>query len=164
MLFIATALYVAVSCMHINVIWKYVWACASRCEHIILPISSTTIFTVLIKTIWCMPYASIAWLCSDATYNIEAINITVSSKSLNPTLHISPPILVGNALGLKSMCRWFEPVVNHYFSSNSVHLLASRSLQGRPTVRMTEAWRIKLGILVGDKILCMLFFIVKVQI
>ena len=66
-------LYVAVSCMHNNVISKYVWACASRCEHIILPISSTTIFSVLIKTKWYMLGANIRWLCSDATYNIEAI-------------------------------------------------------------------------------------------
>ena len=41
--------------------------------------------------------------------------ITLYSKSLNPTLHISPPSLVGSALGLKSKGRWFEPGVNHYF-------------------------------------------------
>ena len=35
--------------MHNNFILKYVCARASRCEHIILPISSTAIFSVLIK-------------------------------------------------------------------------------------------------------------------
>ena len=55
--------------------------------------------------------------------------ITLDSKSLNLTLHISPPSSVGSALGLKSKGRWFEPAVNHYFSSNDVRLLASRSLQ-----------------------------------
>ena len=79
-LFIATMLYVAVSCMHNNVIYKYVWACTSRCEQIILPISSTTLFSVLIKTIWYLPDATIAWLCSDATYNIEAIYNIVQQK------------------------------------------------------------------------------------
>ena len=54
-----------------------VWECASKCEHIILPILSTTIFSVLIKRIWYIPDATIAWLCSDATYNIEAIYNTV---------------------------------------------------------------------------------------
>ena len=58
------------------------------------------------------------------THNIVAINNTVHSKSLNPTLHISPPSLVGNALGLLSKGCWFEPAVNHYFSSNNVCLLA----------------------------------------
>ena len=53
--------------------------------------------------------------------------ITLYSRSLNPTLHISPPSSVGSALGLKSKSRWFEPAVNHYFSSNNVRLLASRS-------------------------------------
>ena len=75
-----------------------------------------------------MPDAAIAWLCSDATYNIEAIYITLYSKSLNPTLHISLASSVGSALGSKSKGRWFEPAVNHYFSSNNVRL-ASRSLQ-----------------------------------
>ena len=98
-----------------------------RCEHIILPISSTTIFFVLIKTIWYLPYATIAWLCSEATYNIKAI--ILCSKSLNPTLHISRPSSVGSALGLKSKGHWFEPAVNHYFSSKNIRLLASRSLQ-----------------------------------
>ena len=37
------------------------------------------------------------------------------------------PSSVGNALGLKSKGRWFQPVVNNYFSSNNVRLLASRS-------------------------------------
>ena len=55
--------------------------------------------------------------------------ITLYSKSLNPTLHISPPSSVGSALGLKSKGRSFQPAVNHYFSSNNVRLLASRSLQ-----------------------------------
>ena len=55
--------------------------------------------------------------------------ITLHSKSLNPTLHISPPSSVGSALGLKSKRRWFEPAVNHYFSSSNVRLLASRFLQ-----------------------------------
>ena len=55
--------------------------------------------------------------------------ITLYSKSLNPTLDISPPSSVRTALGLKSKGRWFEPAVNHYFSSNNVRLLASRSLQ-----------------------------------
>ena len=59
-----------------------------------------------------MPDATIAWLCSDATYNIEAIYSSV-----------------GSALGLKSKGRWFEPRVNHYFSSSNVRLLGSRSLQ-----------------------------------
>ena len=36
--------------------------------------------------------------------------ITLYSKGLNPTLHISPPNSVGSALGLKSNGRWFEPV------------------------------------------------------
>ena len=61
-----------------------------------------------------MPNATIARLCGDATYNIEAINNGLYSKSLNPTLHISPPSSVGNALGVKSKGRWFEPAVNHY--------------------------------------------------
>ena len=60
-----------------------------------------------------------------AMYNI----VTLCTKSLNPTLHISPPSSVGGALGLKFKGRWFEPAVNHYFSSNNVRLLASRSLQ-----------------------------------
>ena len=55
--------------------------------------------------------------------------ITLHSKSLNSTLHISPPSSVGSALGLKSKGRLFEPDVNQYFSSNNVRLLASRSLQ-----------------------------------
>ena len=55
--------------------------------------------------------------------------ITLYSKSLNPTLYISPPSSVGSVLGLKSKSRWFEPRVNHYFSSSNVRLLASRSLQ-----------------------------------
>ena len=66
--------------------------------------------------------------------------ITLYSKNLNPTLHISRPISVGSALGLKSKGRWFEPRVNHYFSSSNVRLLASIGLyRRRPTVRMTEA-------------------------
>ena len=56
-----------------------------------------------------MPDATIAWLCSDATYNIEAIY----NKSLNPALHISPPSSVGSVLSLKSKGRWFEPRMNH---------------------------------------------------
>ena len=55
--------------------------------------------------------------------------ITLYSKSLNPALYISPPSSVGSALGLKSKCRWFEPVMNHYFSSYNVRLLAFRALQ-----------------------------------
>ena len=55
--------------------------------------------------------------------------ITLYSKSLNPTIHISPPSSVGSALGLKSKGRWFEPTVNHYLFSNNVRLLASRSLE-----------------------------------
>ena len=55
--------------------------------------------------------------------------IILYSKCLNPTLHISPPFSVGNTLGLHSKGRWFEPRVNHYFSSCNVRLLASRSLQ-----------------------------------
>ena len=43
--------------------------------------------------------------------------------SFNPTLHISPPSSVGSVLCLKSKGRWFEPRVNHYFSSNNVRLL-----------------------------------------
>ena len=38
--------------------------------------------------------------------------ITSKSKSLNPTLHISPPSSVGSVLGLNSKGRWFEPAVN----------------------------------------------------
>ena len=88
-IFIATMLYVAVSCMHNNVISKYVWAYASRCEHIILPISSTTIFSVLIKTILYMPDATIARLCShcDGTYNIEAIYNIVQQKFKSHSTH-----------------------------------------------------------------------------
>ena len=56
------------------------------------------------------------------------LNITLYSKSLNPTLHISPPSSVGGALCLKSKGRWFEPAVNHFFSNN-IRLFASRSLQ-----------------------------------
>ena len=52
------------------------------------------------------------------------LHITLYSKSLNPTLHISQPTSVGSVLGLKSKGRWFEPAVNHYFSSNNVRLLA----------------------------------------
>ena len=37
-----------------------------------------------------MPDATIPWLCTDATYNIEAIYNTVQQKFLNPTLHINP--------------------------------------------------------------------------
>ena len=55
--------------------------------------------------------------------------ISLYSKSLNPTLNISPPSSVGSALCLKSKGRWFEPCVNHYFSSSNVRLLASMSLQ-----------------------------------
>ena len=44
------------------------------------------------------------------------------SKCLNPNLHISPPSSVGNALDLLSKGRWFDPAVNHYFSSNNVRL------------------------------------------
>ena len=55
--------------------------------------------------------------------------ITLYSKSLNPTLHLSPPSSVGSALDLESKGRSFEPAVNHYFSSNNVRLLASRSFQ-----------------------------------
>ena len=55
--------------------------------------------------------------------------ITLYSKSLNPTLHISPPSSVGSVLGLKSKGRWFEPRVNYYISSSNVRLLESRSLQ-----------------------------------
>ena len=55
--------------------------------------------------------------------------ITLYSKLLNPTLHISPPSSVGSALDLKSKCRSFEPAVDHCFSSNNVCLLASMSLQ-----------------------------------
>ena len=54
--------------------------------------------------------------------------ITLYSKRLNPTLHISPPSSVGSALGLKSKGRWFEPRVNHYFSFSKVRLLPSRYL------------------------------------
>ena len=42
--------------------------------------------------------------------------IPLYSKSLIPPLHISPRSSVGNALGLESKGRWFEPAVNHYFS------------------------------------------------
>ena len=55
--------------------------------------------------------------------------ITLYSKSINLTLHISPTSLVGSALGLKSKGRWFDPRVNHYFSSSNVRSLASRSSQ-----------------------------------
>ena len=57
-----------------------------------------------------------------AMYDIVAMNSTVQ-LSLNPVLHISPPSSVGRALGLKSKGRWFEPRVNHYFSSNNVRFL-----------------------------------------
>ena len=77
-----------------------------------------------------MPDATIALLCSDATYNIEAIPVyNTVQQSLNPTRHISSPRSDGSALGLKSKGRWFEPAVNHYFSSSNVRLLVSRSLQ-----------------------------------
>ena len=75
-----------------------------------------------------MPGVTIAWLCSDAVYNIEAIYNTVQQKFKSHSM-ISPPSSVKSALGLKSKGRWFEPAVNHYFSSNNVRLLASRSLQ-----------------------------------
>ena len=76
-----------------------------------------------------------------ATYNSVAINSTVQySKSLNPTLHISPPSSVGNALVLKFKGRSFEPAVNHYFSSNHVRLLA-HVFTGE--YMQSEAWRIK---------------------
>ena len=55
--------------------------------------------------------------------------ITLYCKSLNPTLPISPRSSVGNALGLKSKDRLFEPDLNHNFSSNNVRLLAFWSLQ-----------------------------------
>ena len=83
--------------------------------------------------------------------------IPLNSKSLNPALHISPPSSVGRALGLKSKGRWFEPAVNHYFSSNDVRHLGLYSW--RPAVRMTEAWRIKKGILVWDRILIFSLFV-----
>ena len=51
------------------------------------------------------------------------LNIALYSKSLNRSLHISPPSSVGNALDLESIGRWFEPTVRHYFSSNNVRLL-----------------------------------------
>ena len=89
------------------------------------------IFSVSIETIWYMPDA--------VTRRITLkLYITSYSKSLNPTLHISPPSSVGSMLGLNSKDRWFEPAVNHYFSSYNVRLLASRSLQVKNN-RMTEA-------------------------
>ena len=70
---------------------KYVWGCASGCVHIILPISLTTIFSVLIKTKWYKPDATIAWLCSDATYNILVYNTVPMSATfteLISTVHL----------------------------------------------------------------------------
>ena len=61
--------------------------------------------------------------------------ITLNNKSLNPTLHISPPSSVGSALGMISKGRWFEPAVNHYFYSNNVRLLASKSLQVKKNIQ-----------------------------
>ena len=74
-----------------------------------------------------MPDATIAWLCSDAKYNIEAIYNIVQQKFKSHSTYQSA--YVGSALGLKSKCRWFEPAVDHYFSSNNVRLLVYRSLQ-----------------------------------
>ena len=88
---------------------------------IILPISPTTIFSVLIKRydICLMQLSRDYALTRRITLKLY---ITLYSKSLNPTLHtfISPPSSVGSALALKSKGRWFEPRMNHYFSSNNV--------------------------------------------
>ena len=81
------------------------------------------------------------------------------SKSLNPTLHISPPSSVGSTLGLKSKGRWFEPAVNHYFSSNNVRLLASRSLLLKTNSQNDWSVTNQIGILVSDKILIFSLFV-----
>ena len=85
------------------------------------------------------------WFMHDtATYNIVAINSIVQySKSLNLTLHISPPSSVGSALGLKSKGRSFEPAVNHYFFFQPCSLVGTRLYTWRPAIWMTDAWRIK---------------------
>ena len=129
-LFIATILYVAVSCMHNNIIEKYIWTCASRCEHIILPSSSTTLFSVLIKQYGaCLMQLSRDYAVTRRTCITLKLDISLYNKSLNPTLHISPSSSIGSALVLKSKGRWFVPAMNHYFSSNNTRLLVSRSLQ-----------------------------------
>ena len=43
------------------------------------------------------------------------LNIALYSKSLNPTIHISPPNSIGSVLGLTSKGHSFDPAVNHYF-------------------------------------------------
>ena len=75
-----------------------------------------------------MPDATIAWLCSDATYNIEAIYNIVQQKFKSHSTY-QPPSSFGSALGLKFKGRWFNHAVNHFFSSNNVRMLARRSLQ-----------------------------------
>ena len=108
---------------------RYLWARASRCEHIILPISSTAIFSVLIKIIWYMLDTTAPPRGSALRCNIAAIYIALYSKSLNPTLHISRRSSVGGAIGLQSKGCWFEPTLLNYLSSNNVRLLVYTSLQ-----------------------------------
>ena len=93
-------------------------------------ISSTTIFSVLINQIWYIPDAIITWLCSGATYNIEAIYNIVQQECKSHSTY-QPAKLSRSALGLKSKDRWVESAVKHYFSSNNVRLLASSYLQKR---------------------------------
>ena len=61
----------------------------------------------------------------------DAMTCTISlySKSLNHTPHISRRSSVGSTLGLEFKCCLFELTVRHYFSSNNVCLLAYTSLQ-----------------------------------
>ena len=58
-----------------------------------------------------------------ATYDIVAINSTVQLKLKSHSKYQTAQLSRG-ALDLKSKGRWFEPAVNHNFSSNYVRLLA----------------------------------------
>ena len=63
----------------------------------IKPISLTAIFSVLRKIIWYkLDATATTWLCSEVLH-CSYTNISLCSKSLNPSLHISRCSSVGNA-------------------------------------------------------------------
>ena len=66
---------------------------------------------------------------------------------------------VGKTKGPVSKHCWFESAVRHYFYSNNVRLFGIHLYRWRPTIRMTDAWRIKKSILVRNKILIFSLFV-----
>ena len=90
-----------------------------------------------------MPDATIAWLRSDATYNIEAIYNIVQQKFKTP--------LYKSARLAQSGARWAwnpkvagsSPLWTTIFLPTMFACWHQGIYRWRPTVRMTEAWRIK---------------------